>query len=166
MDASRIERKAAETILERGVRVTLPAPRFLQMLGKKTVNATLRQPTLGTLHTVSSLALKAGFSFEGIDKGDLDAAHQLINQHAATAAKIIAVVLLNSRLKIKLFAGIYGWLLMDRINSRRLAEITVLIVTLSGVQDFTTTIRLIRTMTVTGARNLSPTDRGSHGAEQ
>ncbi|HAQ21108.1 MAG TPA: hypothetical protein DCR40_18025 [Prolixibacteraceae bacterium] len=164
MQPDEIQRRAAETILERGVRVRLPAPRFLRLLGKKEIAVTIGQPYLGTLEHLSMLSLKAGFSFEGIDTGDLDAAHRLIAAHSKTVRRILAVMILNSKLKIFLFSGVLASWLKWKVKPHRLLELFLVIVTLSGMEDFTNTIRLIRSMRVTMPRNLSPTGEGSHGA--
>ena len=166
MQPDRIEQRAAETILENGVRVSIPAPFFLRLFGKKTIKLKLRQPTLRTLMVVSSLALEAGFSFEGIDSGNLDAAHELIQTHAKTLARIVAVFILRKKRKIQLFSGMLANYLLDKTTSRKMAEIVLLIVAIGGVQDFTDSIRLIRSMRVTTPKNLSPTDQGSQQDEQ
>lgn len=164
--ANETERRAAETILERGVRVKLPAPRFLRLLGKKEISVTIRQPGMGTLLNVSELSLKSGFSFEGIDSGNLDAAHQLIAGHTKTLMRIVAVILLRSKWRIRLFSGMLSRWLLWKLTPNRLLEMVLMIVTFSGVQDFTNTIRLIRSMSVTMPRNLSPTSEGSQEATQ
>lgn len=161
MDNKNTEQLAAERILENGVRVKVPAPFFLRVFGKKQVGLLIRQPYLGTLMHISRLALKAGFDFDKIDSGDMDAAHRLISEHAGTASKIVAVAILNSKIKIKLFAGILSGWLNYKIKPRKLAEIIMTIVLLSGIQDFTSSIRLIRSLRVTAPKNLSPAEQGS-----
>jgi len=164
MLATDVERRAAETILERGVRVPIPAPRFLRLLGKKQIKVMIRQSHLGTLEHFSTLELKEGFSFEGIDSGNLDAAHEMISKHGKTVRKLLAIVILDSRLKIWLFSDLLASWLKWKLTPKRLLEVFLVAVTISGVEDFTNTIRLIRSMRVTMPRNLSPTSKGSHEA--
>lgn len=166
MELSETERRAAETILERGVRVALPAPRFLRLLGKKEIGVTIKQPNMGTLLMVSELSLKEGFSFDGIDSGNLDAAHALISKHTKTCIRIVAVIILGSKLKVRLFSRLLSRWMLWKVTPRRLFDMVLMTVTLSGVQDFTNSIRLIRSMTVTMPRNLSPQDQGSKKDEQ
>jgi hypothetical protein len=155
------EQLAAERILESGVRVKVPAPLFLRLFGKKEIGLLIKQPYLGTLMHISRLTLKAGFDFEGLDKGDMEAAHDLVKQHTGTICRILSVSVLNSRVKINLFGRfVAGWLKW-KIKPRKLAEIIMTIILLSGVQDFTSSIRLIRSLKVTTPRNLSPKDQGS-----
>lgn len=158
---SNTEQLAAERIIESGVRVPIPAPLFLRLLGKKTIGLLIRQPYLGTLTHISQLTLKAGFDFSNIDKGEMEAVHKLIIEHTGTMCRIVSVTVLNSRLKIKLFGRwMAGWLKW-KLKSRKLAEIIMTIILLSGVQDFTNSIRLIRSLKVTAPRNLSPAEQGS-----
>ena len=166
MDKRRIEQIAAERILESGVRVTIPASLFLRLFGKKTVKLVIRQPFLGTLAYVSKLSLEAGFNFEEIDKGDLDAAHKLVSQHARTICRIIAVTVLGTRTRIRLFSGILSRWLLWKLKPRKLTEITMTIILLCGVQDFTSSIRLLRSLRITAPKNLSPSDQGSQENEE
>ena len=164
MQTDRTEQLAAETLLENGVRITVPAPFFFRLIGKKTIKLKLRQPTLRTLLIVSGMSLKAGFSFDGIDAGNIDAAHDLINTHAKILARIVAVFILRKKRIIKLFSGLLGNYLLDKLTPKKLAEIVLIVVALGGVQDFTDSIRLIRSMRITAPKNLSPTDQGSQQA--
>jgi predicted neuraminidase len=168
MDANAIQRKAAETFLERGVRVPLPAPRFLRLFGKKTVNVVIRQPYLRTLFTASELALSDGFSLDGLDQGQTDAALELINKHSKTAARIVAVYFLNGKWKNRLFSKRVGSWLFSKLTNQKLLEITVTIVLMSRYQDFTSSIRLFKQMSLTTMmpKNLSPEEKGSQEAEQ
>ena len=59
-----------------------------------------------------------------------------------------------------------GNYLLDKLTPKKLAEIVLIVVALGGVQDFTDSIRLIRSMRITAPKNLSPTDQGSQQAKQ
>jgi len=166
LEKEQVERRVAETILERGVRVPIPAPRFLRLFGKKQIHVTIKQPFLRTLHTASILALKEGFSFDDINSDNLDAANTLIVKHAPSCARWVAINILNNRLKNRLFAGILGRWLMNHLTQSRLLDLVKLIVLLNGYQDFTGTIRLIRSMKMTTPRNLSPPSQGSQEEKQ
>jgi len=168
MDATEIQRKAAETIIERGVRVKLPAPRFLRLLGKKTISVTIHRPTLRTMFTALSFALKEGFSIDGLAEGKTDAALKLIVNHSQTVCQIVAVHLLNDKWLIRLFSRPLSRWLFSKLNNGLLLDISVTIVLLSRYQDFTTTIRLFKglTMNLTTPKNLSPEGEGSQEATQ
>lgn len=157
-----IEAQVADTILEKGVRVKLPAPFFLPF--RKTIGVIIHQPTMRTLLEVSSIALRSGFQLEKLT-GDIDSAHQAVKDHTPAVVKIVATLMLNGRVKIALFRGILRWWLMNNLTARKLGEITLVTVAFSGIQDFTTSIRLIGTMRVTAPKNLSQDLRGSQQGE-
>jgi hypothetical protein len=156
------ERLAADTILERGVRVKLPAPFFLRLFSRN-VHLTLRQPRYGTLLHVARISLKAGFDITKLDSGDINAAHEIISQYARPVARIAAILFLDSKWKIKLFSRILANWLIWKLTPRKMAEIAMLAVAYGGIEDFTTTIRLIGAMRMkaTAPRNLSQKENGS-----
>jgi len=162
-----IQRQAAETMLERGVRVKLPAPRFLRLFGKKTVNVTIHQPYLRTIVTAGSLALSKGFSLDGLTEGKTDAALELVVKHAPTISKIIAVYVLNGKWRNRLFSRMLGAWLLSVLTNARLLEISVIIILMSRYEDFTSSIRLFKQMSMTMMmpKNLSPEEKGSQEAE-
>lgn len=156
------ERQAADTILEKGVRVQLPAPFFLRLF-KKEIILVLRQPRFGTMLHVASVSLKAGFEIEKLQTGELNAAHESVSQYARPLARIAAYLFLNGKWKIKFFSKLLANWLLWKLTPRRMAEIAILAVAYGGIQDFTTTIRLIgaMTMNVTAPKNLSHNKSGS-----
>ena len=161
-----IEQLAAERILESGVRVKLPAPLFLRIFGKKTISPVLKAPFRGGLFYISKLSLKAGFDFAGIDEGGLDEVHKLVIQHTKTMSLILAVAFLRARWAIKLFLRPVAFWFTWNTTNRKTAEIIMTLSILSSPQDFTNSIRLIRSMKITAPKNLSPMKKGSNEDEQ
>lgn len=166
MESERIERQAAETILESGVRVKLPAPLFLRLFGKKTVNVTIHRPKLRTMLTATRLSLQAGFSIDSLVDGSTEAALDLVDKHTETVCHIVSVHILNGRRKNRLFSKKLGNYLLSSLTSDKLLGMAVTIILMSRYQDFTTTIRLFKTMrmTTTAPKNLSPDEQGSQKA--
>lgn len=156
------ERHAADTILERGVRVKLPAPLFLRPF-RREINLILRQPRYGTLLYVARISLKAGFDVSKLDNGDINSAHEIISKYAKPVARIAAVLFLDSKWRIRLFSRVMAKWLIWKLTPRKMAEIAILAVAYGGIEDFTTTIRLIGAMRMkaTGPRNLSQKENGS-----
>lgn len=155
-----IEQQVADTILEKGVRVHLPAPFFLPF--RKTVGVTIHQPTLRTLLKVASISLQSGFKVEELT-GEMNQAHQVIKDHTRAVVKIVSTLILNGRKKSALFQWMLERYLLNNLTARKLGEIALVTVAFSGVQDFTTTIRLIGAMRVTAPKNLS---QGINGSQQ
>ena len=156
-----VEKRAAELILEKGVRVKVPAPFLLKLFFVKTISLVLRQPNMGTLLLFSAEALKANFDFSKLKDGNLLEAHRMIAEHAVPVSRMLAYLLLRSKWKIRLFTWWLSKHLLWKLTPTRMAEITLLAVAFGRVEDFTTTIRLISAMKVTTPKNLSPDEKGS-----
>jgi hypothetical protein len=151
------ERLAADTILERGVRVRLPAPFFLRLF-TRTIGVAMKQPTMGTLFHVARVSLA-----HDIDIGkltDFNSALQLVATHGRPMLRIVAILLLRTDTRIALFWRPMCWW-VRKLPPRRLAEIALMAVTFGGIEDFTTTIRLLWAMKITTPRNLSQEAQGS-----
>jgi len=151
-----VEIKTVDTILDKGVRVPIPTP-FL--FGKKQVNVIVRRPVMGNMLLISKLYEQMNVPAEFGD--DFTAWHKLYTQHAGTVSRIVAVGILRGRVKVKLLSRVFAWYLRWHINSRELAQLAAILVTLSGVQDFLSTIKFLRAMKMTEPRKESPTDEGS-----
>jgi hypothetical protein len=159
MTANVTEQRVAETILEKGVRVQLPAPFFLPF--RKNVGLILRQPKAGTLFYTANIFVRSGIDINNLATGDIGEAHQVVVKNMKPMVRIIAALFLNSKWKIKLFCRPLANWLMWKLTARKMGEIAVLAIAYGGVQNFTTTIRLIGAMRITAPKNLSPTDEGS-----
>ena len=151
------EKLAAEVLLDKGVAWRLPAPWFLRVFGKSTVLISVKPLRLGTLLELSRLYLAMGITEEKLS-GDVN---QLIRSNVTMVTRIAAICVLNSRIQIKLFAGILSRFLLNRLTGNALLELMMFIITLSGASAFLSTIRLIGVMKMTSPRNLGPEEQGS-----
>lgn len=157
---SEVEIRAADTLLERGVRASMRAPLLLRMLGKKEVSLTFRQPTMGVLISISREYLRMGVDVEQLEGGSVEEAHRLMAKHGRGVARIAAMGWLGTRTGIRLFTGVVARRMLWRLSPQQLRDILLLLVTLSGVQDFTNTIRLLRAMNMMSPKNLSREEDG------
>lgn len=156
-----VEKLAAEAILEKGVRVALPAPFLLRVLFVREVGFIIKQPTMGQLFRVSSLSVKTGFDLSGLESGGINEAHRLVTNHCKSLTLILAALMIRGKWRSKLFSRLLAWWMLWRLTPRKLAEIALVCVAMSGIEDFTTTIRLIGTMRITAPKNLSRDVQGS-----
>lgn len=154
-----VEQRAAQTILERGVRVEIPAPLLLRFFGKRNITIVLKQPSLGTLIRMSDLYLSTGIVKSQLDDIELEAVIKLIGKHGKTFSKIIALAYLNGYWSGKLFSGLLTlWVL--KLPPQKISAIISLLFVCSGAEDFMTTIRLVQQMKITEP-SLSPESQGS-----
>jgi hypothetical protein len=113
----------------------------------------IRQPSIGALIAVSREYLKMNFTDQYVEEvlsgGSISEAHRLLQAHGMSCARIAAVGWLHGRWKIRMLTGIAARWLLWRMPPQKLLQVMLLMVTMSGVQVFTNTIRLARTMVMT-----------------
>lgn len=147
------QREAASILLDQGVSIPMTAPWLFRLFGKKQIRLTIRRPYWGTMVRISAAWLSIGITSEAVKTNTVEDDLMLINEHGKTVATIVAYGTLRGWFA-GLFAPVLGWFLLWRTSPIVLVEAAYKLVTLSRVEDFTNTIRLIGTMDVT--RNLSP----------
>ena len=143
------ERMAAETILERGVKVKIAAPFFLRWIGKKTITKTLRSPYEGTLHRVSAYYLSTGIKDEKLEDLSTEEAVALMSVHGKTITKAVACALLNGYWSGKIFTKPFAWYLRWHCKPRELFGLITAVLLYGGTADFMSTTRSVREMKTT-----------------
>lgn len=154
------EKQAAERLLERGIEVRATAPLLLRILGKRTIALVVRQPCLGTLYRISLIYLAMGIGDERLADLDNENVHALFTKHGKALTEIAAQAILNGKWSGRLFGGILARWLFWKLNPVQLLTIANVLVSITGTEGFTTTIRLVRNMKMTQP-NLSQTAGGS-----
>lgn len=147
-----VEIKTVDTILDKGVRVPIPAPLFLKIFGKRFVYVTVRRPTIASMLMISKLYLQLKVKE---DETDWSSWMMTMAATGKEVSRIVAVGMLRGRLRSRLFGKQLAWYMRGNMDMKQLAEIAVILVTLSGVQDFMNTIKFLRLMKITEPRNLS-----------
>ncbi len=131
------QQKAAETILDRGVRFKMPAPAFVRFL--RLNRLTIRPFRPGTILEFSIVVLEN-------DLGETMTIEQMVTK-LKPMAKCIAIAVLNSRLKIKWFANIYTHWLLWRCHYTQLLEMFAVLSQINSVQDFTSITKFFHQQT-------------------
>lgn len=147
------EKHAAEILLDRGVAWPIVAPLFLRLFGKKTIAISVKALKLGTLLELSRL-----YTSLGITEADFKSQHELIQKNLKTVCIIVAIAILNSKIRIKLFAKPFAGFIERQFTANMLLEVMIFIATYSGVGSFSNTIRLLGDLSITAPKNLSPKD--------
>lgn len=156
-----IEARAAETLLERGISIKIDAPFLFKIAGKRVWKLTIKQPHLGTLLLISREINKMHVDVDKLSNYGIAEGMQMVEKYAKNVCRIIAFAVLNSRVKIQLFGGLFSAYLRRNVKPYQLYQIMYYTLLLSGVMDFLNTIRLASTMRITQPRNLSQDDQGS-----
>lgn len=153
MENPQIEQFAADTILQRGVKVKIPAPFLLRKLRiKKTVSLTLSSPFEGTMHRVASYYLRTGITMDLVEGLTTEEAVKLHAKHGKTISKAVAVAILNGYVSGWLFTKPLAWYLRWHLKSHELYVLTTTLLIYGGVQDFINTTKSVRKMTLTKPR--------------
>lgn len=158
MEDLRIEQKAAETILQRGVKVKARAPLLLRMIGIKRITLTLRQPTAGTLMRVASYYLRTGITVEELSDITAERAIELMALHGGSIRLAVATAILNGWLSGWLLIRPVAWYLKWTQSERSICTLMDMLISYGGAKDFMDTTRYIRGMKIT-APNLGQTKK-------
>lgn len=152
-----VEQHAAEILLDRGVAWEVPAPGICRIIGVRKIKISLKALKLGTLLEVSRRYAALNIKTEDLEKDPW----KLINKNLIQVCRIVAVCVLNSRLKIKLFTRPLAHFIRWRFTGNMLLEVMIFVANFSGLLSFTSTIGLIRDLRITAPKNPSPEDQGS-----
>lgn len=144
-----IEKFAADTILQRGVKVLIPAPFFLRLVGKKTVSVKLSSPFEGTMHRVASYYLSTGITEDILEGITVEAALALHAKHGKAISKAVACAILNGYVSGYLFTKPLAWYLRWNLTPIGLFNITTVLLIYGGISDFINTTKSVRKMTLT-----------------
>lgn len=146
---NQVEMDAADALLDRRLRVRLPAPWFLRAMGKKTVSVWVKRPAYGTLLMMARLTAQMDIDLKMLREKGTELLFPLIAEQGVTASLIIAHGLLRGRLSHLLLARPLAWYLRWHMNARSMAELTKAIMVTSGAEDFVSITTSEITMKVT-----------------
>lgn len=149
MENPEVEIKTVETLLDKGVRVEIPAPFFLRWFGKKSIVLNVKRPSSQTLYTISGMFLQMKKKCEKLEAGSIDEAHELLANCMIPVSKIIAYGIIPYYSPVGIRNCLLAWYLRQHLNTRQIADLISIVITLSGVHDFCNTIRLITGLRMT-----------------
>jgi hypothetical protein len=158
-----IEKAAALALLDRGVAFRIPAPALLMLFGKKTISITVKRLYLGTLVHLSLLEKIAPFEPMKVPEDHEKTIDEMgakpvsmpitdIVKNSKPVCRQVAACLLNSRLKIALFARILGRYLRRSCTADQIQELIMWLFVYGRPEAFTNTTKLLRKMTMTSPR--------------
>lgn len=152
------ERLAAETILQRGVKIKLAAPWLIRWF-KKTVTLRLYSPYEGTLFRVSAYYLSTGLKDHKLQNITIEESLLLMSLHGKAISKAVACAILNGYWSGKLFTRPLAWYLRWHLKPREMFSLTSALLIYGGTSDFMNTTRLVRQMKTTTPKMMK-TDQG------
>jgi hypothetical protein len=154
------EAHAADSILDRRLRINLPAPFLLRLPGRRTVPLWFRRPTCAQVLDMAAMYVRMGVDLKKLDEGEILPLFEEIARHAADCSRIIARGLIRGSLTGFLFVRPLACYLRHHTDMKSLAELAKLVVYLSSGENFASIIRSIAFMRIT-APGLSREKTGS-----
>jgi hypothetical protein len=153
MKKEEVEIKAVDTILDKGVRVPIPTPFLLRAIGIKKVSVVVRRPVMGTMLRISKRFVQLRVD-KDLHEKEWQQWVEVFVKKMKPVSMIVAIGMLRGKWAGYLFARPLAWYLRWHLNTRELAEIAAMLVTLSGIQDFMNTITFLRGMKTTAPANV------------
>jgi hypothetical protein len=143
------EARAAEAILDKLLRITLPAPWLLKLMGIRNVSLWFRRPTAAQLLAMSAAYVRMGINLTDLGSGELLAVFAAYAEHIVTCSRIIAMGLIRSPACRFFFVRPLARYIRAHMDVASMAELVKLIVFLSGCENFPNIIRSIAYMKIT-----------------
>lgn len=146
------EKRAANLVLERGVKVPVTAPLFLRVFGKKKFNLLITAPTIATLTRIAEHYL--ALNINNTQELTLPESFELLKKHSKALSIIIATIVLNKRYKYWMIKPL-AYFIRGGISMTEIAYIFQIVILYGGIEDFINTIRLTEATRITMPMNLS-----------
>jgi len=147
-----VEERAANILIERGVKVPVTAPLFLRLFGKKKINLVVKALSIYSLKRVAIHYLQ--MQIKSIDELTVPQGFEILLKHNKAVSKIVAESIINNRW-LKFIVPYIAYLLHGRLQAKELFYLYQLVIVYGGIQDFTNTIRLTEATRITMPMNLS-----------
>jgi len=154
-DPKKAELNESQNLIERGVEFTTPKKSILKYFSKqKERKFVIRQPYIGALDLMCYEFLQTEIDEQLLQGDPLSEAKKLTAKSAKRLAAIVAIAVLDSWWKIKLFKGILTTYFLWRITPKKLLDIALIINQMCNFADFINSTRL---MSVTRTTIPTPT---------
>ncbi|WP_337043863.1 hypothetical protein [Emticicia sp. 17c] len=149
-DALRAEQNEADVLINRGISFEVPMRSPLKYFSRTRQRTfVIHQLYLGTLDIISRIFLSLPLDEAAIAADPLREAKRISAESARKCALAIAIAVLNSQWKIKLFSGLLANYFLWRIQPSRLVQVAFYLNQLSNLGDFISSIRLMSAIRTT-----------------
>ena len=160
LDMNTVEINAAEAMLDTRLRIHVPAPWFMRLVGIKSLPLIYYRPVYAQLLRMSRLYCKMGIDLEKMEESGALERFTCLAKNGVTASRIIACGMIRSTWRTVFFHRILARYLRRRMDANTMAELTKVIISFSGAENFIPIIRSIAHVKVT-TPNLSQTKTAS-----
>ena len=143
---NQIEAAAADALLDRRLKINLPAPGLLRLFGKRTVPIWVKRPTATGIIRMSRLFVQMDIDIQKLMEGKFGTLLECIGEHGVTASRIIALGLLRGNFSAWLLHRLLAWYIRNHMTMQGLAELTRIIVLMSTAESFVNVIMSVANM--------------------
>lgn len=147
-----IEMNAADAILDRRLKINIPAPWIFRLFGKRTIPIWVKRPVGQTLLRISRLFVEMDIDIKKLRAGELGSMLECIGKNAITVSRIIAHGMIRGTMASWLLNRPLAWYLRCYMDMQTMAELTKIIVLLTSPEAFMSIITSIATLNM-----MSPT---------
>ncbi len=147
-----IEVQAADALLDRRLKINLPAPWPLRTLGVRTIPIWARQPVGANVIRMSRLFTKMDIDIQNLMEGRFGTLLECVGEHGVTVSRIIACGLIRGSFSAWLWSRPLAWYIRCHMTIRGMAELARIIVLMSSPESFVSIIA-----SVAGINLLEPT---------
>jgi len=142
MDLLNAEKSELDVMIDKGVEFKIPKRSIFRFLGKKERTFTINQPYLGTLDLLSAEFIKIDFDEERLKNDGLSESKLLASRSCKVLANILAISVLNSKIKIRLFKWILSNYFLWRVTPKKMLDLSLVINYMMNLEGFINSIRL------------------------
>jgi hypothetical protein len=144
-----VEIQAAEAMLDTRLRIHLPAPWFLRLLRIKSIPYSYYRPVYAQLLRMSRLYVKMGIDLEKMEEAETIERFTILAKNGIVASRIIACGMIRSTWRTFFFHRLLARYMRRRMDANTMAELTKLIISFAGAENFFNIIRSIAHVKVT-----------------
>lgn len=156
-----IEMNAADALLNRRLKINLPAPWIFRIFKKQTIPVYVKRPVAQNLLRMSRLFVKMDIDIEQLTAGELGTLLECIGRNSVTVSRIIAHGMIHGSIAAWWFNWILARYLRSYMDMRGMAELVKIIVLLSGCEDFVSIITSVSSLRLTEPTESQTTRNGS-----
>lgn len=131
-----VEQLAADALLDRRLKINLPAPWLLRVLGKRTIPVWVRIPVGNSLIRMCKLFARMNIDAKRLTEGNFGTVLEYIGKHGVTASRMIAYGMLRGPLSSLLLCRPLAWYIREHMTMRDMADLTKIIVAMSTSEAF------------------------------
>lgn len=144
-----IEAQAADALLDRRLKINLPAPWPLRLFGRRTIPIWMKLPVGQNLIRISRLFVQMGIDPKKVTAESFGTVLEYIGLHGVTVSRIIAYGLIRGSFSAWLLNRPLAWYIRNHATLPNMAELVRIIALLSGAEAFVTIIRSVSEMRIT-----------------